>query len=92
MLSHFLSLQSNLVGIVGVALVLYAYFMLQISKMLQTSVIFSLLNFLGSVFILISLYYHWNLASGIIEVAWLMISLYGLIRSLLARRFVRNSR
>jgi hypothetical protein len=43
-------------------------------------VLFSLLNTLGAVFILISLLYDWNLASFVMEVIWLTLSLYGTIK------------
>lgn len=76
---------ANPVGIVGVILVLVAYFLLQIDKMSQDSVLYSLLNVVGSLLILYSLYYYWNLASGVIEFAWLAISIFGLIKSLRLR-------
>lgn len=71
---------ANTIGLVGVVMVLYAYFMLQIGRMPQDSVRYSLINFIGSVFILFSLIFYWNLASVVIEIAWLLISLYGLIK------------
>lgn len=73
---------SNFVGLLGVILVLLCYFLLQFGLMCLRSFLFSFLNFLGSVFLLFSLVFHWNLASVTIEVAWLLISLYGMVRSL----------
>ncbi len=78
MLATFLAKDFNAIGIVGVVMVLVAYFLLQIDKLSQDSITFSLLNFLGSIFILVSLYFTWNLASGVIEIAWLIISFFGL--------------
>ena len=71
---------------VGVVLVLFAYLLLQLGKMSPASIRYSFLNTLGSVLILVSLFYHLNIASAVIEVAWLIISLYGLIKALCLRR------
>lgn len=72
---------SNILGIIGVFLVLLAYVLLQVGKMKSAWVSYSLLNLIGSGLILISLYFYWNLASGVIEIAWFLISLYGLINA-----------
>ncbi|WP_264769697.1 CBU_0592 family membrane protein [Coxiella burnetii] len=77
---HYNALEINTIGIIGVVLVLLAYFLLQINKINQNRVVYSLMNLLGSGLILISLYFTWNLPSGIIEFAWLLISLLGLIK------------
>lgn len=82
MVSHFFAENFNTIGIIGVALVLIAYFFLQIDKLPQDSITYSLLNLIGSVFILISLHYSWNLASFIIEISWLLISIFGLIKAI----------
>ena len=41
---------------------------------------YSLLNGLGALLIMVSLIYNFNLSSFVIEIAWLMISAYGLWR------------
>jgi len=68
---------TNAIGVVGVILILSAYFALQIKKMSPSSVVFSSFNAVGSGLILISLYFDFNLASFLIESAWLLVSLYG---------------
>lgn len=73
--------EANILGIFGVFLVLLAYVFLQTGKMKAGWISYSLLNAVGSGLILISLYFYWNLASGVIEIAWFLISLYGLIKS-----------
>ncbi|WP_159748286.1 CBU_0592 family membrane protein [Coxiella endosymbiont of Amblyomma sculptum] len=80
-----LATEFNVIGISGVFLILLAYFLLHIDKLSQRDVSYSLLNFLGSGFILISLYFSWNLSSGIIETAWFLISFLGLTRSTSSR-------
>ena len=81
MIINFLAAEANVLGVIGVFLVLLAYILLQTDKMKAGWISYSLLNALGSGLILISLYFYWNLASGVIEVAWFIISLYGLIKS-----------
>ncbi|MDB6096156.1 MAG: putative rane spanning protein [Francisellaceae bacterium] len=68
-------------GIFGVLLVLLAYLGLQLHKINLMDVSYHALNLCGSILILISLFYHWNLASVFIEICWLSISLYGLIKN-----------
>jgi membrane-bound ClpP family serine protease len=82
MLLNFLQVNANTLGVIGVILVLLAYVLLQIDKMKAAWVSYSLFNAVGSGLILISLYFYWNLASGIIEIAWFIISLYGLAKSI----------
>lgn len=81
MVTQFVVQNFNTIGIIGVILVLVAYLLLQIDKLKQDSVTYSLLNLVGSFLILVSLYFTWNLASGIIEIAWFLISLFGLIKA-----------
>ena len=71
---------SDILGIIGVVLILVAYFLLQINRLSADSFIFSFVNFVGSILILVSLWYTWNIASVVIEIAWLLISGYGIYR------------
>lgn len=79
---QFLSSEFNIIGMVGVIFVLLAYFLLQIYKLDQGSIIYSFMNLLGASLILFSLFFTWNLASGVIEIAWLLISLFGLSKAI----------
>jgi membrane-associated HD superfamily phosphohydrolase len=74
---HFIS---DAVGIVGVGVVIISYFLIQIEKITISSSIYLYSNFFGSIMLLFSLFYHWNLASVIIEILWLLISFFGIIR------------
>lgn len=78
----FLSSEFNIIGIIGVTFVLLAYFLLQIYKLDQSSITYSFMNLLGASLILLSLFFTWNLASGVIEIAWLFISLFGLSKAI----------
>ncbi len=66
------------IGMFGVAIVLITYFLLQIEKIDSKGFWYSFLNAFGSILILYSLTYNWNLASFFIEFFWIAISIFGL--------------
>ena len=88
----FLSSEFNIIGIVGVTFILLAYFLLQIYKLDQGSIMYSFMNLLGASLILFSLFFTWNLASGIIEIAWLSISFLGLSKAIYMYFRTKNNR
>ena len=71
-------LVSDVIGITGVACVLAAFFLLQIEKVRGDSLLYLLLNLTGACLLIVSLMVTFNLASFIIEICWLAISLFGL--------------
>ncbi|MEM8767829.1 MAG: hypothetical protein AAGE43_10320 [Pseudomonadota bacterium] len=71
----------DLVGNLGVLLVLGTYLGVQMERMDVRQPAYSLANALGAVLIIVSLNFNFNLSSFIIEIAWLSISLLGLYRS-----------
>jgi len=74
----------NILGLIGVSLILGYYFLLQIDKIPASSFSFSFANFVGACLILVSLWFNWNLASVVIEFFWMLISLYGIYRAIRA--------
>jgi hypothetical protein len=70
----------DLMGIIGVLIIITAYFLLQIGKLYTENILFSILNIIGSTLILYSLYFNWNLASVVIECFWILISLIGVYK------------
>lgn len=70
------------IGLAGTAAVLAAYLFLQAGRLGRTDWAFLLLNALGAAGILYSLTFDFNLAATLIESAWLLISLYGMLRRL----------
>lgn len=76
---------ADVFGLVGAALIVVAYLMLQVGRMDARSVSYSALNGAGAAAILVSLYYDFNLGAFVIEAFWLAISLYGLLRAFAAR-------
>ena len=71
----------DFVGTTGVVIILVTYFLLQTERLSSTEVIYSLLNLIGATLIAISLLYDFNVSAFIIEIAWMAISVYGIIRS-----------
>lgn len=68
----------DLIGLIGVGIILLAYGALTLEKIDPKGWLYSAGNGLGAGLILISLFYSFNLASFVIEIAWLAISLFGL--------------
>lgn len=73
---------SDFIGIVGVILILITYLLLQMEKLSPQSLSYSVGNLIGAILILCSLYYNWNLSSVVIEIAWLIISAFGVFKVL----------
>lgn len=70
----------EILGLVGVAMILVAYALLQAGAWSQKNRSYSLVNALGAGLILFSLVFDFNLPAAVIEACWLLISLFGLWR------------
>ena len=75
----------NITGIIGVSLIIITYFLLQAGKMKGDDLLYPLINLVGAIMVLISLYRFYNLASVIIEIFWIIISIYGIFKALKKR-------
>ena len=82
-------MSEDIIGIVGVSMILVGYFLLQSEKIDAKGLIYSLINLLGAVLILYSLFFNWNLPSVVIEVFWIIISVYGIYKYI-QRRVVKE--
>lgn len=80
----------DLVGYVGVALVVGTYFLSQVGKMDSTRTLYPALNALGALLILFSLAHRPNPPSIVIEFFWLAISMVGLVRRTLKKRALKS--
>jgi hypothetical protein len=67
----------DLFGILGLILIQGYYFLLLANKCKANDLSFLLANTLGSMCILVSLWFDWNLYAFIIEISWMLTSLYG---------------
>ena len=73
----FFARSSDVIGIIGVILLLIAYFLLNTHKLAPMSLFYQLFNFFGAFFIFYSLLFNWNLSAALIEIAWMIISMIG---------------
>lgn len=76
----------DILGTVGVGVIILTYVLLQIERIRSDQVMYSLLNAAGALLILVSLYYSFNLPSFIVEFFWLLISLFGIGNYFLRKR------
>lgn len=82
MLIEFLTKTADVIGIIGVFLLLLSYFLLNTERMSSKSMRYQLLNFFGAALIMYSLVFDFNLSAFVIEIAWMTISLIGMLRIL----------
>jgi len=75
----------DFIGLLGVALVLFAYWGVQTERLPAKDWRFSAVNGIGAILIMVSLFFTFNLASFVIEVFWLGISVYGLWKAWMRR-------
>ena len=68
----------DLIGTIGVALIVLTYVALQTGKIKSETLLYSLLNATGAGLIIISLLYNFNFSAFIVEFFWLLISIFGI--------------
>lgn len=76
----------DIVGTLGVAIIIFTYVLLQIERVRSDQLIYSLLNAMGAALILVSLYFDFNFPSLVVEFFWLLISIFGIGKWLRRRR------
>jgi len=76
---------ADIAGVVGVVLILAAYTGATSGKLSPQQPLSLIANLIGAGLILYSLTHHFNLAAFLMEAAWALVALFGLIR------FVRNA-
>ena len=70
----------DLIGNAGVVAILATYALGQLDRIDVRKISYSVLNALGAGFVTISLIFDFNLSAFVIELSWLAISLYGIVR------------
>ena len=70
----------DLVGNIGVVVLMITYLMLQLNKLRSDGLAYSLLNAAGASLIVLSLLVNFNLSAFIMEVFWVLISFVGIYR------------
>jgi len=79
----------DFLGFCGVALQLGAYARVQLRREFAKHLSYSVMNFLGAGFLVISLLNKWNMASFTGNMIWVLISVYGIYRCL---KYIRRSK
>jgi hypothetical protein len=70
----------DLLGNIGVVVLMIAYLMLQLNKLRSDGLVYSLLNAIGASLIVVSLLVNFNLSALLMEIFWVLISLLGIYR------------
>jgi paired small multidrug resistance pump len=70
------------IGLLGSLLVVGSYFLLQSGRLAGTGLPYQLINIAGSSCILVSLFGGFNLAVCLLQMTWIVISIYGIARSI----------
>jgi len=73
---------ADLVGSIGTLIVTAAYFATQMRYLNSDDILFPAANLVGSLFMAYSLVYAFNLASALMELFWILISIAGIINYL----------
>lgn len=72
----------NSIGMMGMALFLVAYFLLQRETFTSHDPRYLWMNFAGSIAVILSLIRFWNFPVFLLESAWAVISAQGLIKAM----------
>ena len=73
-------------GLLGVSLILLAYYLLQAGRIRGDALLHQVLNAAGALLLLVSLLYAFNLSAFLMELAWFALSIYGMVRGYKRRR------
>ena len=79
-------------GYLGVLLVLAAFLLLQAHKLRGTGLIYQLMNVLGAIGVIVSLSFGQgpiNWPAFLMQLAWVVIGVYGIVRGVTVRRQAR---
>ena len=70
----------EIVGWIGMILILVAYWLVSIRKITPTSNIYQFLNLLGAGFVIVNVAFHGALPSVALNIVWFLIALFGLAK------------
>ena len=76
----------DVAGLIGAFLILLAYGASAMGRLDPVKAPALLLNLVGAALVLYSLYYEFNLAAALLEGAWVIVALIGLVRLAIGRR------
>lgn len=78
---------ATIIGYLGVLIVLAAYGLLTSGRLRGDDVRYPIINIIGTLGIIVSLFEQWNLPSMVTQLVWIAISIVGIMR--IARRKVQ---
>ncbi len=76
---------ADIIGLAGSALFITAFAYANLARQFD-KLLFNIANLVGAILLLVSLWVNFNLAAFVLEVAWAIIALLGIIAALRARR------
>ena len=80
-------------GYIGVLLVLSAFMLLQAQRLQGIGLIYQLMNVIGAIGVILSLSFGLgpiNWPAFLMQLAWIVIGVYGIVRGLAVRRQIRQ--
>ena len=75
----------DIIGSIGVGIIILTYVLLQTGQVKSEYLIYSVLNAVGASLIAFSLIFNFNFPAFIVELFWILISIYGITRYFLRR-------
>lgn len=79
------SFAADLIGFAGSFCIVAAYAYSNVAKAMNM-VLFNLLNLIGAALLTVSLTVNYNLPTMVLEIVWMGIALFGIVRALRARK------
>lgn len=76
----------DLVGTIGVGIIILTYILLQTEKIRSEQLSYSLLNAIGASLIIFSLVFNFNFSAFVVEFFWVLISIYGIGKYFLVKK------
>ncbi len=70
----------DFLGILGVTMIVFSYFLLQSKRLRSDQLSYSIANAFGASLVIVSLLYEFNISAFLVEFFWLIISLMGVFR------------
>ena len=70
----------DILGNLGVLLIISSYLALQLERVSSTSLAYSAINAIGALLVLVSLIFQFNMSAFLIELFWLLISIFGITK------------
>ena len=81
---------TDIAGLFGVLLIVIAYLLLQLDRLRSSAFSYSLMNAVGALLIIFSLWKSFNLSAFVMEGFWFLISMVGLLRRFGSKSVAQN--